>query len=510
MTRLNSHRPMSRGAYQARVAALKTEHPWLAKQVVEPAPGHLAVLAHFVGQCELLMKPADYRHLPLFCATNQRDKLSLRVELVGASINRDRALLDLIEAARHAAQQHCPVCSAPVIGGDANAGQGVRCKQHEATVGLFAEDLKRNHRLAVAAGLLPATTKPEESVRGEPLDPSIDDAVHALVQSLPDMKPPAAGLDQPAPQRGFVERHRAKPDEKAKRAQYIAERIRAAGHERRKLGELPDDWSQLIEDFPRDFPNFAELAEVLHDHFALHAMGDGRVAWSPILLVGPAGIGKTEAARWLAARLSLPFRVIDMASTQSSSPLAGSESFWSNSEPGVVFELLAYQPMANPVIVLDELDKTDQQRQYDPLAALYTLLEPRSARDFIDLSIRDFAIDASHVNWIATANSTKGIPAPLLSRMTVLEVQAPTAEQVAHIAQQIYGRMRAESPWGPVFAPTLDEQVVRQLKGLPPRSVGLALKRALGRAAREERDHILVSDLPALSSATRKPMGFMA
>ena len=57
------------------------------------------------------------------CATNQRDKLSLQVELVGASINRDRALLDLIEASRHAAQQHCPVCSAPVIGGDANAGQ---------------------------------------------------------------------------------------------------------------------------------------------------------------------------------------------------------------------------------------------------------------------------------------------------------------------------------------------------------------------------------------------------
>ena len=153
MTRPNSRRPMSRAAYQARLAALKAEHPWLAKQVVEPAPGHLAVLAHFVGQCELLMKPADYRHLPLFCATNQRDKLSLRVELVGASINRDRALSDLIEAARHAAQQHCPVCSAPVIGGDANAGQGVRCKQHESTIGLFAEDLKRNHKLAVAAGL---------------------------------------------------------------------------------------------------------------------------------------------------------------------------------------------------------------------------------------------------------------------------------------------------------------------------------------------------------------------
>ena len=61
MTRPNSRRPMSRAAYQARLAALKAEHPWLAKQVVEPAPGHLAVLAHFVGQCELLMKPACWR-----------------------------------------------------------------------------------------------------------------------------------------------------------------------------------------------------------------------------------------------------------------------------------------------------------------------------------------------------------------------------------------------------------------------------------------------------------------
>ena len=151
----------------------------------------------------------------------------------------------------------------------------MRCKtQHEATIGLFAEDLKRNHKLAVAAGLLPATTKPEKSVRGEPLDPSIDDAVHALVQSLPDMKPPAAALDQPArrhlgntPNRVSGRRRpaqlcRAPPRQtrrKAKRAQYIAERIRAAGHERRKLGELPDDWTELIEDFQRDFFFFSQL-----------------------------------------------------------------------------------------------------------------------------------------------------------------------------------------------------------------------------------------------------------
>ena len=167
----------------------------------------------------------------------------------------------------------------------------------------------------------------------------------------------ASGLKQ------FVDRHRAKADEKFKRAQQIAERIRAAGHERRTLGMLPDEWDVLIEEFTQAFPNFSDLAEVLHDHFALNAMGDGRVAWSPLLLVGPAGIGKTEAARWLAERLALSFRVFDMASAQSGSPLAGSEAFWSNSEPGLLFELLAYQLKTNPVVVLDELDKTEQVRQ---------------------------------------------------------------------------------------------------------------------------------------------------
>jgi ATP-dependent Lon protease len=94
--------------------------------------------------------------------------------------------------------------------------------------------------------------------------------------------------------------------------------------------------------------------------------------------------------------------------------------------------------------------------------------------------------------------------------MTVLHVQAPTPEQVAHIARQMYGRMRAESPWGSGFAPTLDDQVLDKLKNLPPRTLGLALKRALGRAARDERDHIRVCDLPDLSAATRKPLGFTA
>ena len=159
-------------------------------------------------------------------------------------------------------------------------------------------------------------------------------------------------------------------------------------------------------------------------------------------------------------------------------------------------------------MVLDELDKTEQVRQYDPLAALYTLLERRSARSFTDLSIRDFAIDASHINWIATANSVNGIPSPLLSRLTVLHVHAPTPDQVARIAQNIYGRMRAEATWGSAFVPRLDEAVLAKLKHLPPRSLGLALRRALGRAARQERNHIEASDIQVSGELPPRSIGF--
>ena len=70
-----------------------------------------------------------------------------------------------------------------------------------------------------------------------------------------------------------------------------------------------------MDDFEAAFPNFRELAEVLRDHFALSSLGDRRANWPPVLLVGPAGIGKTEAARWLADWMSLPFRVLDRKST---------------------------------------------------------------------------------------------------------------------------------------------------------------------------------------------------
>lgn len=298
--------------------------------------------------------------------------------------------------------------------------------------------------------------------------------------------------------------------DKASQAKSILAQIEAAGGDKRCLGLLPTAWESRLEACRARFPNFAVLLDFLGDHFALSARGDSRVFWPPILLTGAPGVGKTAVARWLADQLGLPFRVFDMASAQSSSALAGSDVFWSNSQPGHLFDLLTSERWANPVIVLDELDKVNGDVRFNPIASLYTLLERESARVFKDLSVPEFAIDASHVNWIATANDESQIPAPILSRMTVLHIDPPTSGQMRGIAQTVYEGLLKEASWGWSFDEPLDDAVLDTLVGYSPRALKRVLLQALGAAAKAGRAGIVAEDVPTEAAPCKKwAMGFL-
>src|SRR5258706_2218717 len=127
--------------------------------------------------------------------------------------------------------------------------------------------------------------------------------------------------------------------------------------------------------------------------------------------------------------------------------LPGASSQWKNAKPGKVFDTFLNGDYANPVVGVDEIDKASADGQYDPLGALYELLEIETATRFVDEFV-ELPIDASGAVWMATANEAARIPEPLLNRLTVYEIVAPDAEGAARIAQSIYGEIRGTHDWG--------------------------------------------------------------
>src|SRR5687767_6578470 len=176
-----------------------------------------------------------------------------------------------------------------------------------------------------------------------------------------------------------------------------------------------------IESLCAELPNFGEVLEDIRKHIALCIGSDDAVELPPMLLLGPPGIGKTHFARRLAHLLGTGFGFVPMSSLTAGWVLSGASSQWKNAKPGKVFDTFLNGDYANPVIVVDELDKASGDGQFDPLGALYELLEIETASRFVDEFV-ELPIDASGAVWLATANDPAAIPEPLLDRLTVYEI----------------------------------------------------------------------------------------
>ncbi|MFL9610977.1 AAA family ATPase [Methylobacillus sp. Pita2] len=271
--------------------------------------------------------------------------------------------------------------------------------------------------------------------------------------------------------------------------------------------------SEALDSLYERFPNFHEVLDHVNRQICLARLSEKSVfTMAPILLHGAPGIGKTRFIRELSIVLGIEFNKISCGSLTAGWVISGSSTSWEEGRPGHVLTSLRDGKTANPIIMLDEIDKMRQDGKYTPFGALYDLLEDSTAASFVDESIA-LPIDASKVSWVATANEVDSVPQAILSRMHLIEVETPTPEQmVATIASIMTDIIKEnEYSWGSRFSPNLADDVVGMLIDYSPRDIRNMIKDAMGEAAasRDEAIYDLKeSDFVTLRKRRRGP-GFV-
>ena len=256
-----------------------------------------------------------------------------------------------------------------------------------------------------------------------------------------------------------------------------------------------------------ELPNFAVVLEDIRKHLALCVDSNDSIELPPMLLLGEPGIGKTHFARKLAALLGTGFGFVPMSSLTAGWVLSGASSQWKNAKPGKVFDTFLNGDYANPVIVVDEVDKASSDGQYDPLGALYELLEVDTATRFVDEFV-ELPIDASGAVWLATANDASRIPEPILNRMAVYEIDAPDEAGARRIAQTIYSEIRNGHDWGKRFPEMPSEATLEKFASMAPREMRRAIQSAFGTAKLAGRHEVQPDDVQGSRGSRRQKIGF--
>ena len=194
------------------------------------------------------------------------------------------------------------------------------------------------------------------------------------------------------------------------------------------------DIARAEEILERDHAGLSDVKERIIEFFAAGVYKKD-ISGSIILFVGPPGVGKTSIGKSIAEALGRKFYRFSLGGMRDEAEIKGHRRTYVGALPGKMVQALKDTRVANPVIMLDEVDKIGASYQGDPASALLEVLDPEQNNEFLDHYL-DLRIDLSKVLFICTANTLDTIPSPLLDRMDRINLSGYITAEKMEIARK--------------------------------------------------------------------------